>query len=154
MVLIAAVMFLTLGVYALKRRVPLWLPALPIPIATASALHYRRLGLAGSRTRRLQRFYSRASQRLKGLWAGEGFTGDEFDDADHLYARTSASSAKARFLSCYVFHAPPLDGEGWRPICWKRLRSTRRWRGRRLSGSYGIALTFARKSHCSASSSF
>jgi hypothetical protein len=76
--LIASGIFLTLGVYALRRRVPLWLPALPIPIATAAALHYRRLGFAGSRIRRLQRFYRRASQRVKGLWAGEGFTGDEF----------------------------------------------------------------------------
>jgi hypothetical protein len=75
--LIASGIFLTLGVYALRRRVPLWLPALPIPIATA-ALHYRRLGFAGSRIRRLQRFYRCASQRVKGSWAGEGFTGDEF----------------------------------------------------------------------------
>jgi hypothetical protein len=75
--LIASGIFLMLGFYALKRRVPLWLPALPVPIAAASALQYRRLGLAGSRIRRLQRFYRRAGQRVKGLWAGEGFTGDE-----------------------------------------------------------------------------
>jgi hypothetical protein len=122
--LIAAAMFLVLGVYALKRRVPLWLPALPIPIATAAARHYRRLGLAGSRIRRLQRFYRRASQRVKGLWAGEGFTGDEFDDADHLYARglgifgqgslfellcIARTAIGRRGLAAYLLEAPTLD---------------------------------------------
>jgi hypothetical protein len=122
--LVATVVFLMLGVYALKRRVPLWLPALPVPIATASALHYRRLGLAGSRMRRLQRFYHRAAQRVKGLWAGEGFTGDEFDDANHVYARdlgifgtgslfellcVARTAIGRRGLADYLLEAPALD---------------------------------------------
>ena len=122
--LFATAIFLTLSVYALKRRVLLWLPALPIPIATASALHYRRLGLAGSRMRRLQRFYTRANQRVKGLWAGEGFTGDEFDDADHAYAGDlgifgqgslfellciARTAIGRRGLANYLLEAPALD---------------------------------------------
>jgi hypothetical protein len=87
MLLFAAALALALTVYALQRRVPQWWPPLPIPIAAASALHYRRLGLAGSRMRRLSRFYQQAIQRVKGLWAGDGFSGDEFEDADHVYAR-------------------------------------------------------------------
>jgi DNA mismatch repair ATPase MutS len=122
--LVAVALSLTLGVYALKRRVPLWLPALPIPIAAASALHYRRLGLAGSRMRRLQRFYRRGGQRVKGLWAGEGFAGDEFGDADHLYARDlgifgqgslfellciARTAIGRRGLANYLLDAPALD---------------------------------------------
>jgi hypothetical protein len=122
--LVATAIFLTLGVCALKRRVPLWLPSLPIPIAAASALHYRRLGLTGSRMRRLQRYYRRASQRVKGLWAGEGFTGDEFDDANHLYARDlgvfgngslfellciARTAIGRRGLANYLLEAPALD---------------------------------------------
>jgi hypothetical protein len=121
---VATTIFLTLGVYALKRRVPLWLLAMPIPIATASALHYRRLGLAGSRIRRLLRFYHRASQRVKGLWDGEGFTGDEFDDANHVYARDlgifgqgslfellciARTAIGRRGLANYLLEAPALD---------------------------------------------
>jgi len=122
--LVATAIFLTLGVYALKRRVPLWLPALPIPIATAAARHYRRLGLAGSRIRRLQRFYRRASQRVKGLWDGEGFNGDEFDDANHVYSRDlgifgqgslfellciARTAIGRRGLANYLLEAPALD---------------------------------------------
>jgi DNA mismatch repair ATPase MutS len=124
MLLFATALLLTLGVYALKRRVPLWLPALPIPIAAASTLHYRRLGLAGSRMRRLQRFYHRASQRVKGIWAGEGFTGDEFENANHVYARDlgifgqgslfellciARTAIGRRGLANYLLEAPALD---------------------------------------------
>src|SRR6266700_8445928 len=47
--IVAAALFLTLGVYAIRQRIPLWWPSLPIPIAAASARRYRRLGLAGRR---------------------------------------------------------------------------------------------------------
>jgi MutS domain V len=135
--LIASAIFMTLGAYALKRRVPFWLPALPIPIATAAALHHRRLGVAGSRTRRLQRFYRRASQRVQGLWAGEGFTGDEFDDADHLYARDlgifgqgslfellciARTAIGRRGLAAYLLEAPPLDETRARQEAVRELR--------------------------------
>jgi hypothetical protein len=122
--LAATAIFLTLGIYALKRRVPLWAPALAIPIAAASALHYKRLGRAGSRMRRLKHFYHRATQRVKGLWAGEGVTGDEFGDADHVYARDlgifgqgslfellciARTAIGRRGLASYLLEAPALD---------------------------------------------
>jgi len=124
MLLVATAIFPKLGVYAVKRRVPPWLPALPIPIATAAALHYRRLGPARSRMRRLTGFYQRAIQRVKGLWAGEGFTGEEFDDANHLYARDpgifgqgslfellciARTAIGRRGLATYLLEAPALD---------------------------------------------
>jgi hypothetical protein len=136
--LVAIAIFLVLGVYALKRRVPLWLPALPIPIAVASALHYRRLGLAGSRIRRLKRFYQRAGERVNGLWPGEGFAGDEFDGADHVYARDlgifgrgslfellciARTAIGRRGLANYLLEAPTLDEARGRQEAVRELRS-------------------------------
>jgi hypothetical protein len=136
--LVAIAIFLLLGVYALKRRVPLWLPALPVPIAAASALHYRRLGLAGSRMRRLQRFYQRAGERVKGLWPGEGFAGDEFDGGDHVYARDlgifgegslfellciARTAIGRRGLANYLLEAPALDETRGRQEAVRELRS-------------------------------
>jgi hypothetical protein len=135
--LFAAALTLALAVYALQRRVPQWLPALPIPIAAASALHYRRLGLAGSRIRRLSRFYQRAVQRVKGLWAGEGFPGGEFDDADHVYARDLAifgqgslfellciprTAIGRRGLVNYLLEAPTIDESTARQEAVRELR--------------------------------
>lgn len=124
LLLLVAALVLTLGVYALQRRVPVWWPLLPIPIATASALRYRCLGLAASRMRRLQRFYRRAVQRVKATWPGEGFTGDEFDDPDHIYLRDlgifgrgslfellciARTAIGRRGLANYLLEAPALD---------------------------------------------
>lgn len=119
-----AALFLTLGVLAIQRRAPLWVPALPIPLAAAVAPRYRRLALANSRMRRLQRYYQRGVQRVSGSWPGEGSPGDEFDDAQHLYARDlgifgqgslfellciARTAIGRRGLSNYLLEAPDLD---------------------------------------------
>jgi len=85
--LIAIALLLTLGFGAVRQRIPLWWPSLPLPIAAASARRYRRYRVSRSRTWRLMRFYGRAIQRVKGMWPGQGYTGAEFDDPDHLYSR-------------------------------------------------------------------
>ena len=85
--LIAVALILMLGFGAVRQRIPLWWPSLPLPIAAASARRYRRYGVARSRTWRLMRFYNRAIQRVNGIWSGQGYGGDEFGDPDHLYAR-------------------------------------------------------------------
>ena len=87
--IVAAALFLALGFYAVRQSIPFWWPSLPIPIVAASARLYRRLSLARSQTWRLQGFYDRAVGRVKGMWPGQGFTGDEFNDADHVYAKRS-----------------------------------------------------------------
>jgi MutS domain V len=122
--LVATALVLALAVYAIQRRVPLWWPALPVPIAAASALHYQRLNRSRSRIGRLNHFYLRAFQRVKGLWAGDGFTGDEFDAADHVYAKDLGIFGKGslfellciartaigrRALAKYLLEAPALD---------------------------------------------
>jgi hypothetical protein len=84
---VAAVLSLVLGVAAVRHRVPVWWPALPLPIIAAAVPQYRSLSLAATRSWRLKRFYQAAAQRVQGLWAGEGHSGDEFLDPDHPYAR-------------------------------------------------------------------
>jgi hypothetical protein len=122
--IVAVALFLSLGFYTVRQRIPLWWPSLPIPIAACSAWRYRRLGLAGSQMRRLQGFYRRAIQRVKGLWPGHGFTGDEFNPTDHVYAKDlsvfgegslfellciSRTAIGRRGLADYLLEAPPLD---------------------------------------------
>ncbi len=121
---IAALLFLTLGFCAVRRRVPLWWPSLPIPIATVSAGRYRRHRAARSRLWRLGRFYDRAIQRIQGMWPGQGHGGDEFDDPNHLYARDlgifgegslfeflsiARTAIGRRRLAGYLLQAPALD---------------------------------------------
>ena len=122
--IVAVALFLGLGFYTVRQRIPLWWPSLPIPIAACSAWRYRRLGLAGSQMRRLQGFYRQGLQRVKGLWPGHGFTGDEFNSTDHVYAKDlsifgegslfellciSRTAIGRRGLANYLLEAPPLE---------------------------------------------
>lgn len=87
--LLAIVAFaLLLGVHTLWPRAPIWWPALLlVPLAAAVLPRFLRLHRDESTTWRLRRVYQRAIRRLKGLWAGEGSEGAEFQDAGHPYAR-------------------------------------------------------------------
>lgn len=122
--MVAIALLLALGFYATRQRIPFWWPSLPIPIAAASARRYRRLALAGSQMRRLQDFYRRATHRVKGIWPGHGFTGDEFSDGDHVYAKDlnifgegslfellciSRTAIGRQGLANYLLDAPSLD---------------------------------------------
>lgn len=122
--IVAAALFLALGFYAVRQSIPLWWPSLPIPIAAASARLYQRLSLARSQMGRLQGFYYRAVGRINGIWAGQGFTGDEFNDADHVYAKDlsifgegslfellsiARTAIGRRGLAKYLLEAPTLD---------------------------------------------
>ena len=71
---IAAVLFLILGLYAVRKEAPVWWPSLPVPLAAASARLYGQYRQAASRMFRLRRFYDRAIQRLQGDWPGNGPT--------------------------------------------------------------------------------
>ncbi len=84
---IAVVLFLVLAVKAARHQVPAWWPALPVPIAAAAIPRYRRLSRESSRAWRLKNFYLGAAERAKGNWAGEGSSGDEFQDSGHPYSR-------------------------------------------------------------------
>jgi hypothetical protein len=83
---IAVVLFLILGLSAIRQQVSFWWPLLPIPAAAISARRYGRRRQSRYRMSRLNRFYERAVQRIQGDWAGTGVTGEEFADAGHVYA--------------------------------------------------------------------
>jgi DNA mismatch repair ATPase MutS len=73
---------------------------------------------------RLQKFYQRAVCRLTGMWPGQGFRGDEFCHADHIYAKDlsifgegslfellciARTAIGRRVLANYLLEPPTLD---------------------------------------------
>ncbi|HEX4275054.1 MAG TPA: hypothetical protein VHZ74_06850 [Bryobacteraceae bacterium] len=79
-------LFLTLGVYAIGRRVPAWTPAAVVPLVIAAAASYRHRRRGRYRAGRLRQTYLHAVERLQGDWAGGGESGEEFADPAHPYA--------------------------------------------------------------------
>jgi hypothetical protein len=77
---------LVLGVLALRHRVPVWWPVLPVPIAAAAVPRYLRLRREGTRAWRLKTYYARAIERVSGEWQGTGVSGEEFHEPGHPYA--------------------------------------------------------------------
>ena len=70
------------------------------------------------------RFYDRAIQRVRGMWPGTGYRGDEFDEGDHLYTRdlgvfgegslfellcVTRTAIGRRSLANYSLKAPAVD---------------------------------------------
>ena len=85
-VVVAAALFVTLGLYAIRKQLPIWTPLLPIPIAAVAIQRYRRYRGNGSRSWRLRRFYGRAVKRVQSDWIGNGVSGEAFNDPSHAYA--------------------------------------------------------------------
>lgn len=124
MLAIASALFLGLGTYAIGRQIAAWWPAVPIPLAVASAQRYRNKRRSRYSAARLTQFYRRALDRIGGNWAGSGPTGEEFLDSDHPYARdlnvfgegslfelvcTARTAAGMKGLADYLLAAPQLD---------------------------------------------
>ena len=121
---VAAGLFLTLGLYAIQKQLPFWTPLLPIPIAAVAMQRYRRYRADGSRAWRLWRFYGRALKRVQGDWSGNGVTGAAFNDSSHAYANdlgifgegslfelicVGRSGVGQRGLAKYLSEAPSLE---------------------------------------------
>jgi len=83
---IAVCLFLTLGLFALRKEISVMWPSLPVPFAAVSARLLRRNHQKRSRLWRLKRFYERGVQRLTGTWARTGRTGEQFRDEHHVYS--------------------------------------------------------------------
>jgi hypothetical protein len=83
----AGILILIAGVYAIRQQVPLWWPSLPVPLAAFSARRYHREHGRRWRALRLCRCYERSLNRIRGLWAGHGVTGDAFAETRHPFAR-------------------------------------------------------------------
>jgi hypothetical protein len=74
------------GLLALKHRMPVWAPPLPLLVALASLRKTSRQGSRVWNLARLRRFYVRGVERLEDRWAGEGISGEEFATPDHVFA--------------------------------------------------------------------
>jgi len=76
-----------LSIAAVSRRaVPLWFPALSLPVVLVSARTYRRRRLERIDLTRLRDLYNRGVDRLEDRWMGAGVAGDEFAVERHPYA--------------------------------------------------------------------
>jgi hypothetical protein len=119
--IIAMALSLGVSLYAIRGQVSFFWPSLPITVAAASARRLQKNRQSRSRLRRLQRFYDRAVQRVKGNWAGSQTKGERFSEADHVYARdltifgegslfellcTARTSIGRRGLANYLVAAP------------------------------------------------
>lgn len=80
-------LFVTVGIYAIRRQAPAWSPLVPATIALVAARLYARCRKTGTRMWRLQEFYKHSIQRMRGDWAGKGCPGSAFLDDTHPYAR-------------------------------------------------------------------
>jgi hypothetical protein len=124
LLVVVGALFLTLGLYAIRKQLPFWAPLLPIPIEALAVQRYRRYREAGSRTWRLRRFYDRAVKRVQGDWLGSGVTGEAFNDPSHAYANdlgifgegslfelicVGRSGVGQRGLANYLSEAPSLE---------------------------------------------
>jgi hypothetical protein len=123
LVLIAALVF-GLGVSAVRRQVPVWWPAMPIPLGVVAAAEFRRLRAGRSRIWRAIRYYDRSLRRVNGHWTGNGYRGGEFDRDDHPYARdlgifgegslfellcVARTAIGRRRLAEWLLEAPPVE---------------------------------------------
>jgi hypothetical protein len=79
--LIALLFFLWMG----EKRVPVWCLALTVPVLVAAARWYASNRAGWRKCLRLKSFYERGAARLEDRWHGEGFSGNEFRVANHLY---------------------------------------------------------------------
>ena len=87
-VLIGSVLVVAWLIYAaFGKQVPGWSFLLPIPAAIAAARWHGRNRDRWLRLTRLRKFHERREARLEDRWHGEGFSGDEFKVADHVYSQ-------------------------------------------------------------------
>jgi len=123
-ILLGLSILLACALFSLWAVLPHWWPPLALPIVAETAWLFRRHCLTASRMYRLRLFYERGLQRVRGEWPGQGATGNEFADADHVYARdldvfgegslfellcTARCGAGRRGLAKYLLEAPPLE---------------------------------------------
>jgi hypothetical protein len=121
---LAVAVFLVLSVFAFRQQVSFLWPPVPVPVVASSAHRLRRYRHSQSRMWRLQRFYGRAIDRVKGNWPGNGANGEEFINPDHVYVRdldifgegslfemlcTARTSIGRRGLADYLLKAPSVE---------------------------------------------
>jgi hypothetical protein len=120
---VALGIFLFLGLYAIRGQMSFLWSSLPIPVAVVCLRCLLQARQSKSRIWRLRKFYERSVQRVKGNWARSGYSGEEFNEPDHVYATdlnvigegslfemlcTTRTTLGRRGLADYLLHAPTL----------------------------------------------
>ena len=120
--ILAAGMFVVLGLSAIRGELSWIFPVLPVPVVAYGIYRFLASQKKQFRDIRLRRYYDRAIQRVNGEWMG-GITGDEFTDPDHVYANdlncfgegslfqllcTARTAIGRRRLADYLTDAPPV----------------------------------------------
>lgn len=120
----AGLLILVMAPYARGQHILLWWLTLLIPVTAMAVRRFLRYQRARRRNWRLKKFYAAGLQRAKGEWAGEGYRGDEFHDAAHLYSRDlgvfgegslfellciARTAIGRRSLARYLLDASPLE---------------------------------------------
>ena len=116
--------FLVLSVLAMRQRVSILWPSLPVPLAVALTVRFRRYRRSRPGIWRLRCFYERAVQRVQGNWAGNGVTGVEYTEPGHVYAgdlnvfgvgslfelvNTARTAIGQRGLAQYLTRTPAIE---------------------------------------------
>ena len=84
--LVAAIALLALLFLGATRwHIPVWCIALPAPAAIGAGWLYATLRGRWLRLHRLRNFYERGLARMEDRWHGNGFAGEEFRVANHVY---------------------------------------------------------------------
>jgi hypothetical protein len=83
---VALCFFFYMGLSAIRKQMPFWLPLVPGSVAVLAARGYRRYKKTSSRASRIIRFYNRATKRVQDDWLGAGATGESLNPSGHAYA--------------------------------------------------------------------
>ena len=141
--LLTIALLLILGVSAIRKQAPFYMPLLMVPAIAVAARRMRSQRLEADRTWRLRGHYERALQRMNGEWIGNGSNGLEFDYPNHIYSNdlnvlgdgslfellcTARTSIGRRGLAGYLLSAPAMDETRKRQEAVKELRDQQQLR--------------------------
>ena len=127
---LGAVMFLYLGLSAIRGEVSGWLVLLPVPFIVVAVRKMLKAQKAQFRQVRLRRYYDRGLQRVNGDWSEAPDLGDEFADPEHVYTND---------LNCFG------EGSLFQLLCTVRTAIGRRRLAGYLSEPPAIAETLLRQ---------
>lgn len=83
---IAAVLFLALGLSAIRQEISFVVPLLTVPVFVFMLRRFLALQRKISRLVRSRTYYDRSIERVNGNWVRTGISGEEYVQPDHVFA--------------------------------------------------------------------